>query len=280
MGSMAVPPPQRMRGDLGLNSKVEGRRKPEGRKPETRRPKVEGRNKSEPPSASGFFGFRPSAFFRPSGFGLRPSKPAPSPAVFVLQSYPLGKPRKLSRQSPGVSRLFRCGSDLRSDGSRSLWLRSLGAGETPRQRPGQPSDWRSAPRLDLSRYRGWAESHLATRRRNDARKQAIVVRLRNETTMPVKWTAAWVHIGTRPMAATKLNPRGPTNPAHNSNSNLGLTPARKKTETRRSKPESALGLRFRTSDFGIRPSFGLRPSGFGFQLSSARIWRAPWRTTS
>ena len=156
--------------------------------------------------------------------GRNPNRPRPRVSVFVLQSYPLGKPRKLSRQSPGVSRLFRCGSDLRSDGSRSLRLRSLGAGETPRQRPGQPSDWRSDPRLDLSRYRGWAESHLATRRRNDARKQAIVVRLRNETTMPVKWIPAWVQIGTRPMAATNLNPRGPTNQAHNSNSNLRFAP--------------------------------------------------------
>ena len=139
--------------------------------------------------------------------GRNPNRPRPRVSVFVLQSYPLGKPRKLSRQSPGVSRLFQCGSDLRSDGSRSLRLRSLGAGETPRQRPGQPSDWRSAPRLDLSRYRGWAESHLATRRRNDARKQAIVVRLRNETTMPVKWTAAWVQIGTRPpQGCSKVGP--------------------------------------------------------------------------
>ena len=113
----------------GRRSKAERRPKSEGRRPRADgNPKAEGRNKSEPPSASGFFGFRPSAFFRPSGFGLRPSKPAPSPAVFVLQSYPLGKPRKLSRQSPGVSRLFRCGSDLRSDGSRSLRLRGLGDG--------------------------------------------------------------------------------------------------------------------------------------------------------
>ena len=137
--------------------------------------------------------------------GRNPNRPRLRVSVFVLQNYPLGQPRKLSRQSPGVSRLFRCGSDLRSDGSRSLRLRSLGAGETPRQRPGQPSDWRSAPRLDLSRYRGWAESHLATRRRNDARKQAIVVRLRNETTMPLKWTAAWVQIGTAKGAKSVLH---------------------------------------------------------------------------
>ena len=46
----------------------------------------------------------------------------------------------------------RTGSDLRSDGSRSLRLRGLGNGETPGQRPGQPSDRRSDPRLDLNSY--------------------------------------------------------------------------------------------------------------------------------
>ena len=82
-------------------SEVEGRRpKPEGRRPkeartalgigfrisdfkaarlaaslagQIRRPKVEGPKKPEPRSASGF-GLRNSAFFRPSGFGLRISK--------------------------------------------------------------------------------------------------------------------------------------------------------------------------------------------------------------
>ena len=46
---------------------------------------------------------------------------------------------------------------------------------------------------------------------------------------------------------------------------------RRPKEGRNPKVEArtALGLRFRTSDFGIRPSFGLRASGFGFHLSSA-----------
>ena len=47
---------------------------------------------------------------------------------------------------------FRRGSDLRSDGSRSLRLRGLGNGDTPGQRPSQPSDRRSDSPLGLSRY--------------------------------------------------------------------------------------------------------------------------------
>ena len=43
-------------------------------------------------------------------------------------------------------------SDLRSGGSRSLRLRGPGTGETPGQRPGQPSDRRSDPPLDRSNY--------------------------------------------------------------------------------------------------------------------------------
>ncbi len=48
---------------------------------------------------------------------------------------------------------------------------------------------------ELSR-RGWPESDLAVRRRSDPGKLVIAVRLRNETTLPVKWIAARVQIGT------------------------------------------------------------------------------------
>ena len=37
--------------------------------------------------------------------------------------------------------------------------------------------------------RGWQESELATRRRSDPGKLAIAVRLRSETTLPIKWIA-------------------------------------------------------------------------------------------
>jgi hypothetical protein len=40
--------------------------------------------------------------------------------------------------------------------------------------------------------RGWQESELATRRRNDPGKRAIPARLRSETTLPIKWIAARV----------------------------------------------------------------------------------------
>jgi hypothetical protein len=42
---------------------------------------------------------------------------------------------------------------------------------------------------ELSRW-GWTESDLAARRRSDPDRLAIAVRLRNETTLPVKWIAA------------------------------------------------------------------------------------------
>ena len=59
---------------------------------------------------------------------------------------------------------------------------------------------------------------------------------------------------------------------------------RKKAETRRQKADdrTALGLGFRSSDFGLRPSFGPRPSGFGFQsrrpaVFGSRVWNGPDR---
>jgi hypothetical protein len=60
---------------------------------------------------------------------------------------------------------------------------------------------------ELSR-RGWTESDLATRRRRDPGKVAIAVRLRNETTLPVKWIAARVQIGTAKGAKSVLHRSG------------------------------------------------------------------------
>jgi hypothetical protein len=57
---------------------------------------------------------------------------------------------------------------------------------------------------ELSR-RGWTESDLAARRRSDPGKLAIAVRLRNETTLPVKWIAARVQIGTAKGAKSVLH---------------------------------------------------------------------------
>ena len=56
--------------------------------------------------------------------------------------------------------------------------------------------------------RGWQESELATRRRSDPDKLAIAVRLRNETTLPVKWIAARVQIGTAKGAKSVLHRSG------------------------------------------------------------------------
>ena len=62
--------------------------------------------------------------------------------------------------------------------------------------------------------RGWTESDLAARLRSDPGKLAIAVRLRNETTLPVKWIAARVQIGTAKGAKPVLHRsrRGPHQP--------------------------------------------------------------------
>jgi hypothetical protein len=55
------------------------------------------------------------------------------------------------------------------------------------------------------RRRGWQESELATRRRNDLGKLAITARLRSETTLPIQWIAARVQIGTAKGAKSRLH---------------------------------------------------------------------------
>ena len=52
--------------------------------------------------------------------------------------------------------------------------------------------------------RGWKESDLTTRGRSDRGKLAIASRLRSETTLPIKWIAARVHIGTAKGAKSVL----------------------------------------------------------------------------
>ena len=53
--------------------------------------------------------------------------------------------------------------------------------------------------------RGWPESELATRRRSGPGKLAIPARLRSETTLPIKWIAARVQIGTAKGAKSVLH---------------------------------------------------------------------------
>jgi hypothetical protein len=82
---------------------------------------------------------------------------------------------------------------------------------------------------ELSRL-GWKESDLTVRGRSDPGKVAVAARLRRKTTLPIKWIAARVRIGTAKGAKsvlfhlargkTNANPRGLTNHAHSSNSNL------------------------------------------------------------
>ena len=52
---------------------------------------------------------------------------------------------------------------------------------------------------------GWQESDLASRRRADPDKLAIAVRLRNETTLSIKWIAARVRIGSSKGAKSVLH---------------------------------------------------------------------------
>src|ERR1017187_3602610 len=53
--------------------------------------------------------------------------------------------------------------------------------------------------------RSWQESELATRRRSDPDRLAIAARLRRETTLPIKWIAARVQIGTAKGAKSVLH---------------------------------------------------------------------------
>jgi hypothetical protein len=53
--------------------------------------------------------------------------------------------------------------------------------------------------------RGRQESELATRQRIDPGKLASAARLRSETTLPIKWTAARVQIGTAKGAKSVLH---------------------------------------------------------------------------
>jgi hypothetical protein len=55
------------------------------------------------------------------------------------------------------------------------------------------------------RWRGWQEFELATRRRSGPDKLASTARLRSETTLPIKWIAARVQIGTAKGAKSMLH---------------------------------------------------------------------------
>src|ERR1019366_3531085 len=53
--------------------------------------------------------------------------------------------------------------------------------------------------------RGWQESELATRPRSDPGKLASTARLRSETTLPIKWIATRVQMGTAKGAKSVLH---------------------------------------------------------------------------
>ena len=57
---------------------------------------------------------------------------------------------------------------------------------------------------ELKSY-GWVETDLATRRNNDPLKLEIAARLRRETTLPLKGTAARVHLGPSKAAPATLH---------------------------------------------------------------------------
>jgi hypothetical protein len=52
---------------------------------------------------------------------------------------------------------------------------------------------------------GWKESDLAVRMKADPAKLALAARLRNETTLPIKWIAARVQVGTPKGARSVLH---------------------------------------------------------------------------
>jgi hypothetical protein len=52
---------------------------------------------------------------------------------------------------------------------------------------------------------GWNEADLPQRNQSDPEKLALAARLRRETTLPVKWIAARVQLGTSRSANAKLH---------------------------------------------------------------------------
>lgn len=52
---------------------------------------------------------------------------------------------------------------------------------------------------------GWEEADLACGLKNDPRKLAIAARLRKETTLPIKWIAARLQMGTTKSARSMLH---------------------------------------------------------------------------
>ena len=64
--------------------------------------------------------------------------------------------------------------------------------------------------------RDWTEADLAARRRSDPGKLAIAARRRSETTLPVKWIAARVPIGTTKGAKSWLHHLAHEPPQHQS----------------------------------------------------------------
>jgi len=57
------------------------------------------------------------------------------------------------------------------------------------------------------RHLGWKETQLAGRRKSDPGKLALAARLRKETTLPLKWIARRVWLGTSKSANSKLDQR-------------------------------------------------------------------------
>ena len=66
---------------------------------------------------------------------------------------------------------------------------------------------RKAKRIVVEELRrlGWKESDLASRRKSDPGKMALAARLRKETTLPLKWIAKRVWLGTSKSANSKLH---------------------------------------------------------------------------
>ena len=69
---------------------------------------------------------------------------------------------------------------------------------------------------------GWQESELAARHRTDPGKLAIAARLRKETTLPIKWIAARVKIGTPKGAKAVLHRLTHSKPAVRTESSAQL----------------------------------------------------------
>jgi hypothetical protein len=120
--------------------------------------------------------------------------------------------RRLEEQDEAALRPFRRGWCLGSEEFKQKLI-ELMAGKLGENHSGElhrETAEQKANRIisdELSRL-GWTEADLVSRLKNDSRKLAMAARVRKETTLPIKWIAARLQMGTakslKPMLLHRL----------------------------------------------------------------------------